>query len=324
MARAVACQRRPRSNDRRRLSELHLAPARPLRTQVSLVDGIQQSGDITVDKGGSYFVEFIPSSAGVFGDFAITIDGIARDDLDVRVLTTTYPLPVGGNPPAPPTICVDTPTTIANGSGTISVPLEPACRYAVVIFASTDPIGSGDSAHWTARFDRKTVVMTNDQWKTLELSWSGGATNPEPADWTVNGFDDSAWSAAYIPTDPYYSWVDISYPYDPDWLSSTGRATGHLTSEIWIARLEFTIDGDVAGDGQLQWNVDNWASNWVNGQQLTNHSGTWSTVTITTVPQAFLQSGTNTIAVKVFQDGNTNTWSVNPTFFQAVLSVPTE
>jgi hypothetical protein len=47
-------------------------------------------------------------------------------------------------------------------------------------------------------------------------------------------------------------------------------------------------------------------------------------VTTTPVRQAFLQSGTNTIAVKVFQDGNTNTWSVNPTFFPAVLSVPTE
>ncbi len=44
----------------------------------------------------------------------------------------------------------------------------------------------------------------------------------------------------------------------------------------------------------------------------------------TTVPQAFLQSGTNTIAVKVFQGAATNTWSINPTYLQAVLSVPTE
>ena len=301
-----------------------IAPARPLRTQISLDDGAQESGDVTVDKGGASFLELVPSHPGVFGEFSITIDGIARDDLDVRVMTTTYPLPVGGNPPAPPTICIDTPITIANGSGTISVPLEPACRHAIVIFASTDPIGSGDSAHWTARFDRKSVVMTDDQWKTLELSWSGGTTNAEPANWTVNGFDDSAWSTAYIPTDPYPSWVDISYPYDPAWLSSTGRATGHLTSEIWIARLEFTIDGDVGGAGTLMWNVDNRASIWVNGQPLVTNSGTWSTVTTTTVPQAFLQSGTNTIAIKVFQDAAANNWTVNPTFVQAVLSIPTE
>jgi hypothetical protein len=70
---------------------------------------------------------------------------------------------------------------------------------------------------------------------------------------------------------------------------------------------------------------DQSASVWVNGpQQLTNHSGTWSTVTTTTVPQAFLQAGTNTIAAKVFQDAAANNWTANPTFFQAVLSVPTE
>jgi hypothetical protein len=195
------------------------------------------------------------------------------------------------------------------------------------------PIGSGDSVQWTSRCDRETVVVTDvlvtedHEWKTLKLSWAGGTTNLEPADWKVNGFHDSSWSAAYIPTDPYYSWVDITtptFPADADWLSSTGRATGHLTSEIWIARLEFTIDGWVAGDGTLSWNVDNWASIWINGQPLVTHTGTWTTVIQTTVPQSFLQAGTNTIAVKVFQDANTNTWSVNPTFFQAVLTVPTE
>ena len=72
------------------------------------------------------------------------------------------------------------------------------------------------------------------------------------------------------------------------------------------------------------WNVDNRASIWVNGQPLVTNSGTWSTVTTTTVPQAFLQSGTNTIAIKVFQDAAANNWTVNPTFVQAVLSIPTE
>lgn len=47
-------------------------------------------------------------------------------------------------------------------------------------------------------------------------------------------------------------------------------------------------------------------------------------MTGTTVPAGWLQQGTNTFAVKVFQDNNTNTWSANPTFFQAVLTIPTE
>jgi len=276
--------------------------------------------------GHCYFLELVPSRADVFGEFSIWIDGLSRDDLDVRVTTTAYP--IGGNPPAPPEICIDTPISLLGGSGTITVPLRPECRFAVVIFTSLDPIGSGDSAQWMARFDRETVVVTDDQWKTLELSWAGGEPNPEPTDWKTNGFDDSSWSAPYIPVvDPYYSWVDITgpaFPADPDWLSSTGRSTGHLTSEIWIARLEFTIDGWVAGDGTLSWNVDNWASIWINGQPLVSHSGTWTTIIQTTVPQSFLQAGTNTIAVMVFQDANTNTWSLNPTFFQAVLTVPTE
>lgn len=131
------------------------------------------------------------------------------------------------------------------------------------------------------------VAATNDQWKTLELS--GGTTNPEPSGWQSVGFDDAAWSAAYIPTDPYPTWVDIP---DADWLSSTGRATGHLTSEIWIARYEFELAGAPEGDGTLTWNVDNYASIWVNGQQIVTTAGNWTNVFTTTVPVALLQVGT--------------------------------
>jgi hypothetical protein len=41
-------------------------------------------------------------------------------------------------------------------------------------------------------------------------------------------------------------------------------------------------------------------------------------------PCRWLQSGENTIAVKVTQDNNTNTWAVNPTMFQAELTIPTQ
>jgi hypothetical protein len=108
-------------------------------------------------------------------------------------------------------------------------------------------------------------------------------------------------------------------------MSGPGYVNGHLKSEIWIARLEFELDGSITGDGLLEWNVDNWASIWINGNLIgTEHSGTWTSVTTTTVPMSALQTGTNTIAVKVFQDAATGTWSVNPTFFQAVLTVPTQ
>lgn len=46
------------------------------------------------------------------------------------------------------------------------------------------------------------LVLTDDQWKTLELSWAGGLTSAEPNDWQISGFDDSGWSDAYIPPDP--------------------------------------------------------------------------------------------------------------------------
>lgn len=160
------------------------------------------------------------------------------------------------------------------------------------------------------------LVATDDQWTTLELSWAGGTTNPEPQGWRDVGFDDSAWSPAYIPDDPYPNWADIA---GAEWLSSTGRATGHLTSEIWIARRQFQLTGAPDGDGVLTWNVDNYASIWINGQALVTTAGHWTTTFTTVIPEAVLQSGTNVIAVQVFQDANTNTWEVNPTMFQARL-----
>ena len=40
------------------------------------------------------------------------------------------------------------------------------------------------------------------------------------------------------------------------------------------------------------------------------------------VDAEIMNVGTNVIVVKVFQDFSTNTWSVNPTFFQAKLLLP--
>lgn len=69
------------------------------------------------------------------------------------------------------------------------------------------------------------------------------------------------------------------------------------------------------------WNVNS-SSIWINGNLLVTNSGTWSSTTTTAVPAAFLHQGTNTIAVKVFQDGAANNWTVNPTFFQGKLTIP--
>ena len=205
--------------------------------------------------------------------------------LQVRVITLTYP---PGNPPAAATVCGDQPVALQNGSGSITVPLTPTCTYVLLVVASTDASGSGDTAHWTATFSRKTVVATNPQWKTLELSWSGWHHDSEPSGWQSVGFVDSSWSAAYIPTDPYFSWVDIP---DADWLSSTGRATSHLQSEVWIARYQFTIDGSVPSDATMQWNADNTASIWINGTQLVTNGGTWSSITSTTISEGFAALG---------------------------------
>jgi hypothetical protein len=57
---------------------------------------------------------------------------------------------------------------------------------------------------------------------------------------------------------------------------------------------------------------------------LVSNAGTWTSVTTTPVPAAWLQAGGNTIAVRITQDNNTNTWSVNPTMFQAELTIPTQ
>jgi hypothetical protein len=131
------------------------------------------------------------------------------------------------------------------------------------------------------------------------------------------------WTPVVIRSDPYWSWADIA---GAEYASSTGSVSPyHLTGEIWIARLEFQIDGNIPSDATLRWNVDNNATVWINGNQVTPpNSGTWSTITTTNVSAAYLQSGTNTIAVKVTQDNNTNTWSINPTMFQAELAIPSD
>jgi hypothetical protein len=80
----------------------------------------------------------------------------------------------------------------------------------------------------------------------------------------------------------------------------------------------------VPSNATLRWNVDNEATIWINGQLLVSNAGTWTSITTTSVPAAWLHSGPNTIALKVTQDNNTNTWSANPTMFQADLTIPTK
>jgi hypothetical protein len=74
----------------------------------------------------------------------------------------------------------------------------------------------------------------------------------------------------------------------------------------------------------LRWTVDNKATIWIDGHQLVSNAGSWTSITTTPVPAAWLQAGQNTIAVRITQDNNTNTWSVNPTMFQAELTLPAQ
>jgi hypothetical protein len=91
-------------------------------------------------------------------------------------------------------------------------------------------------------------------------------------------------AATARPPDPNGAWADIPRA---DLLSSTGRATWHLTSEVWLGRVDFAVDGTPV-DGTLAWNVDNYASIWVNGVQVVNQSGTYGSVTTTAISAALL------------------------------------
>jgi hypothetical protein len=162
-----------------------------------------------------------------------------------------------------------------------------------------------------------TVVATTDStWRSLELSWSSGQANAEPAGWRLAGFDDSSWSAGYVPADPNWAWADIA---GADYLSSAGRATGHIDGEAWIARREFQVAGAVAGDGVMVWNVDDRASVWVNGNRLLTSAGEWQSVHTTSIPAAMLHAGTNAVAVEVWNSPGSGDWGANPTMFQANL-----
>lgn len=249
-----------------------------------------------------FVLSTVPVNCGIFGWFCANYGMEKGTSMAAPQVTGLAALVLSSHPGLTATEVKDCIVTSANANG------AAIAGEAFHVVHAPSAVGCGGEL----------LTATNDQWRTLELSWAGGVTNPEPAAWKTNGFDDSGWSDAYIPPDPYPAWVDISIA---DWLSSTGRETGHLTSEIWIARQEFEIPHPIITGATLIWNVDNTASVWINGHLVAN-GGTWTSVTTTAIPAEFLQQGTNTIAVKVFQDGNTNNWSVNPTFIQAKLVMP--
>ena len=303
------------------------APARPKRDPVQLTDGVLATQGATVERGGARFIEFWPAATGSAGTFTLGVSAITGSDLDVRVLVIGYPDDGAPSPMAipPATICSETPLPYdANGIGDITVSLEqPDCDYVVMIVTNTAALGSSQAFQWWALFDRQ--VITNNGWKVFHLWWTGdGGTPPaEPTGWLTTGFNDAAWSDPVIRTDPYYSWADIPIA---DFISSPGSAPPYrLQSEIWLAREEFTLTGAPQSDASLRWTVDNKATIWINGHLLVSNAGSWTSITTTPpVPAAWLQAGQNTIAVRITQDDNTNTWSSNPTMFQAELTLPAQ
>jgi len=296
-----------------------LAPARPKRNPIPLADSTFVEQDATVERGGAHFVEFRPDTPDSAGTLMIGVSAITGSDLDVRVLVMGYGQ---GNPAPPPaTICSETPLLYdAAGNGQVTVSLEPGCDYVVMIATNTAALGSKHAFHWTARFDRQ--VITNGDWKAFHLWWTGdGGTPPaEPGGWLMSGFNDAAWPDAVTGLQPYYSWADIPVA---EFISSPGSTTPYrLQSEIWLAREEFSLSGAPQTGASLRWTVDNQATIWINGHELVTNAGSWASITTTPVPAAWLQGGQNTIAVKITQDNNTNDWSVNPTMFQAELTLP--
>lgn len=125
------------------------APPRPARDHRDLVSGQPVFGANFISFGGAGYVELVPPVGA--GEIAVSLSGADPNRLDAHLLTVRYPT----SNPANETVCIDTPiSTDANGNGTVSVPIQSPCRFAVLIFSAIDftqRVGSefGWSATWT-------------------------------------------------------------------------------------------------------------------------------------------------------------------------------
>jgi hypothetical protein len=125
-----------------------LAPARPAREQVQLQLGQEASGAEFIARGGAQYLELVPPTDAV-GDLTVSVSGVARPELDARILTVAYT-------PEPEfrTVCLERSIDIGpDGNGTLTIPMSRACTHAVVVFTNTNPVDSpGSEFGWSASF----------------------------------------------------------------------------------------------------------------------------------------------------------------------------
>jgi hypothetical protein len=167
------------------------------------------------------------------------------------------------------------------------------------------------------------VVATGASWRSIDLSWSGGALNAEPAGWRDVGFDDSGWEAGYVPPDPSSVWASVG---DADYLANlAGRTDGHLASLVWIARKEFEFNVDAGQTVALRYVADDSVQMWLNGVEIVPAgAGGFETVSRVYLNRSlFVEAGTNCLAIKVTNFSFApNLWGNNPTMVQALIAPP--
>lgn len=170
-------------------------------------------------------------------------------------------------------------------------------------------------------FPATQTVATSTSWTSLQLTWSGGTINAEPAGWRDAGFDDSAWETGYIPPDPPGGWADIP---GADFLSNLAARTGpFLDGAVWIARYEFTLAAPPTSDVTLTYNCDNTIQAWLNDTQIiAAGTGLFHTAFTASIAKGLFVAGANCLAFKITNVAvGDNTWS-DPTMVQAIMTVP--
>jgi len=189
------------------------APHRPARVQVSTADPM--SGTLNLGPGGSQYVELIPQADHVAGDFTINV-GPVTSTVSAEVITVFYPKTENGGSDGSQFVCSDSLVTFDNsGNGTVSIPMNAFCTYAVLILTDTNPAGQfhSDTVAWSATFaslDLSTPHIKLGDGRTIAVLGGKGYFIPTGAEGTYESLcsiDLETWAnrrcGPFIPTSFY-------------------------------------------------------------------------------------------------------------------------